>query len=105
MVEQKITCGPHTFKPEDLETAIQFAAYLALPLKIVNVIEAGGTTEGICFGDLRNAGLLGKDYIPGTGYGDDWDPTGIVWTVIGDFEFTTDRGETFKKGDVIEWQK
>jgi len=104
MIEQKIVCGPHTFKPADLATAIEFAAYLALPLKIMNVIEQQND-DGMCFGDLRNAGLLDKNYIPGTGYGGDWDPTGIVWTVIGDVEFTTDRGETFKKGDRIEWQK
>jgi hypothetical protein len=49
--------------------------------------------------------LLDKDYIPGSGAPDDCDPHGIEWTVKGDVEFTNDRGEAYKQGDVIEWQK
>jgi len=103
MLDQKITCGKHSFKLDELETAVKFAFVTELALKIENVIAASGTSDGLCFGDLQDRGLLKKRYIPGNG--PDYDPSGIEWTVVGDVEFTTECGNTFKKGDVIEWEK
>jgi hypothetical protein len=104
-MNQKITAGEHEFRIEDIAQAAKFAKYLGYTLKIENVIEAGGYADALCFGDLREVGLLKKDYIPGSGAPGDCDPHGIEWTVIGDVEFTTDRGDVYKKGDCIEWQK
>lgn len=106
-IEQKIMVsgvyGPHVFAASQFKDACQFAKYLQQNMRIENVITAGGTPEGICFGDLQDQGLLSKSYIPG--YGPDYDPTGIEWTVIGDVEFTDSHGDSHKKGDVIVWEK
>ena len=102
-----ITAGEHKFKDEDFAQAVKFARYLNYTLKIENIFECSYNYSafGIGFGDLREAGLLSKNYIPGSGAPDDCDPHGIEWTVIADVEFTNDRGEAYKQGDVIEWQK
>lgn len=107
VIEQKIMAGEHSFKPDELDRAVKFAKYLKYVLRIQNVITASYTPEGICFGDLKHAGLLEKSYIPGSGAPDDCDPHGIEWTVVGDIEFTIDRedGKVYRKGDVIEWAK
>ena len=78
-------------------------------LKFHNVITASGINkahfgaDALCFGDLERMGLLKKDYVS-EGY---WDPDAftIVWTVVGDVEFTDSYGSLWKKGDVIEWPK
>jgi len=106
MNTQKITAGVYNFKVEDLKLATDFAKYLGYTLKIENVLTAGGiSSPDLCFGDLRNVGLLDKSYIPGSGAPDDCDPHGIEWVVIGDVEFTDSHGDSHKKGDVIEWMK
>ena len=81
-----------------------------MTLKFSNVITASGINKSVygadalCFGDLQKMGLLKKDYrLEGWDY--EGDSATIVWTVVGDVEFTDSYGETWKKGDVIEWPK
>ena len=66
-----------------------------------NVICCGWSSDpsDLTFGTLERFGYLTKHYVPGE-WGDD-----IVWTVVGDIEFTTEYDETHRKGDVIVWEK
>ena len=69
-----------------------------------NVLTAGYAGDTLCFGTLKDMGLLTKEYRL-----EPWDQTGdsctIVWTVVGDVEFTDSYGDTHTQGDVIEWPK
>ena len=69
-----------------------------------NIFEIGyglNDSQALSFGDLRFLGHLTKDY--------QCDYQGnvvsIEWVVVGDIEFTTERGEKFVKGDRISWEK
>jgi len=55
---------------------------------------------GLCFGDLQREGYLTKSHQKG--WSDDcYD---IVWTVVGDIEFTDTHGNHWKQGDKIVWE-
>jgi len=71
--------------------------------RFTDIYPASHAKGHVAFGDLQALGHLTKRYVPESR----WDPDNftIVWTVVGDIEFTTTRGETFRQGDVIEWPK
>ena len=71
--------------------------------RFINVYPATHRLGEFAFGDLQALGHLTKRYQQESR----WDPDSftIVWTVVGDIEFTTTRGDTFRQGDVIEWPK
>lgn len=71
--------------------------------RFTNVYPATFHRGEFAFGDLQRLGHLTKRYRPESRH--DPDNFTIVWTVVGDIEFTTTRGETFRQGDVIEWPK
>jgi hypothetical protein len=59
----------------------------------------------VTFGTLEDMGLLRKEWVPiNTGSGE-YEGHDTIWYVIGDVEFTTTYGDTYKKGDVITWYK
>lgn len=74
-----------------------------MTLRFDNVYPASYRKGEFGFGDLRDLGYLTKKYVPESR----WDPDAftIVWTVVGDIEFTDTHGRHWKQGDVIEWPK
>lgn len=53
--------------------------------------------EKTTYGTLQEAGYLTKEY--------KYHRQGILWTVVGDIQFTNNFGQTFKKGDTDFWEK
>ena len=86
---------------DKLVEANEYAKEKGVPLRLSNVITAGGSSAGLCFGDLVDVGLLTKDYVPGCGPDDHT----IRWTVVGDVILSDERGAVFVKGDVNDWPK
>jgi hypothetical protein len=67
-----------------------------------NVWTASYARDHFSFGDLQKLGHLTKRYV--TVCHSDPDVFDIEWTVVGDIEFTDQRGNRYKQGDVIVWE-
>ena len=70
-------------------------------ISITPPVKTVGTVDGLSFGTLRIMGLLEMRY-ESTGILDQSD---LVWTVVGPIQFTDTRGNTWKQGDEIVWEK
>jgi len=57
--------------------------------------------DALSFGSLEKLGLLRKGYQKGG----DPECMDIVWTVVGDVEFTDSHGNHWQQGDVIVWER
>ena len=70
--------------------------------KFENVETCGWSADPdvVTYGTLAEMGYLTKEY--------EYSYDGlyaILWTVVGDIEFTNVYGQTFKKGDTDLWEK
>lgn len=70
-------------------------------ISITPWVKTVGSIDGLSFGTLREMGLLEMRY-ESTGIPDHSD---LVWTVVGPITFTDSKGNNWKQGDEIVWEK
>lgn len=73
--------------------------------KFENVLACGWSSDPneITYGSLVEMGYLTKERQ--FNRADPYGSGNILWTVVGDIEFTDEYGHTFKQGDEILWEK